>query len=331
MNVLITGGTGFIGSRLALHLLQGGHAVRIYGLLNTPAEEQNAHLLKEKGAEIRLGSMTSQAEVAHVVEGIDVVFHLAAAQHEANVPDSVFWEVNVSGTQTILAASMLAGVRRFVHGSTIGVYGTALGGMIDEKTPVRPDNIYGQTKLAAERAVMAVKDKLPVVAIRISETYGPGDRRLLKLFKGIGKGAFFVIGSGGNIHHLIFVQDLIAGFLLASEKQAALGQVFVLAGKEPLTTLEMVRTVARVLGKPVPRLRAPLTPFLLMAVAMELSLKPLGIQPPLHRRRLDFFRKSFLFDNAKAASLLGFKPKVSFDQGAGETATWYREQKLLSP
>ncbi len=329
MNALITGGTGFIGSRLALNLLQRGDSVRIYGQLNTPAEKENARLLQTKGAEVRIGSMTDKAQVGLAVKGIEVVFHLAAAQHEANVPDRVFWDVNLTGTQTMLAAGMLAGVRRFVHGSTIGVFGSALGGVIDEKTPVRPDNIYGKSKLAAERAVMAVKDRLPVVAIRISETYGPGDRRLLKLFKGIGRGTFFVIGNGGNIHHLIFVQDLIDGFLLAAEKRAALGEVFVLAGKEPLTTLEMVRTVAQVMGKRMPRLRAPLTPFLLTAAAMELSLKPLGIQPPLHRRRLDFFRKSFLFDNAKAASMLNFQPRVSFERGAAKTAAWYRGQNLL--
>lgn len=329
MNVLITGGTGFIGSRLALRCLQRGDAVRVYGRLNTPAETENAGMVRDRGAEVVLGSMTEKERIAGAVEGVDVVFHLAAAQHEANVPDQVFWDVNVSGTKTILAASAAASVKRFVHGSTIGVYGSALGGVINEDSALHPDNIYGFTKLAGEKAVNSFKEHLPVVIIRISETYGPGDRRLLKLFKGIHKGAFFVIGSGDNIHHLIYVQDLIDGLLLAAENENVAGELFVLAGREPLTTLEMVRTVARVLKKHLPRLRAPILPFLMLATAMEISLRPLGIQPPLHRRRMDFFRKSFLFSPNKSSELLGFTPKVTFFEGATETARWYRKGGML--
>ena len=84
MNVLITGGTGFIGSRLALRCLQRGDTVRIYGRLNTPAETENANLVRDRGAEVILGSMTEKERIAEAVDGIDVVFHLAAAQHEAN-------------------------------------------------------------------------------------------------------------------------------------------------------------------------------------------------------------------------------------------------------
>ncbi len=327
--VLITGGTGFIGSRLALHCLQRGDRVRIYGRLNTPAERANADTLKSGGAEIILGSMTEKARVVEAAEGSEVVFHLAAAQHEANVPDQVFWDVNLRGTQTVLAASAAVGVKRFVHGSTIGVYGSALGGVIDEDSPLRPDNIYGITKLAGERAVMAYRDRLPVVAIRISETYGPGDRRLLKLFRGVQKGTFFIIGSGDNIHHLIYIQDLIDGLLLAAENENAAGGLFVLAGKEPLTTREMVRSVARVLDRRLPRLQAPMLPFMMAAAAMELTLRPLGIQPPLHRRRMDFFRKSFLFSRRKSAEILGFVPQVAFDEGAARTADWYRRHRML--
>lgn len=328
-NILITGGTGFIGSRLALHCLERGDRVRVYGRLNTPAETDNAEKLKQSGAEVVLGSMTEKQRVAEAVDGVDIVFHLAAAQHEANVPDALFWDVNLRGTETMLAAAAAAGVRRFVHGSTIGVYGSALGGVIDEESPLRPDNIYGVTKLAGERAVMAFRDRLPVVVIRISETYGPGDRRLLKLFRGIAKGNFFVIGSGDNIHHLIYIQDLIDGFMQAADAERAVGELFVLAGKEPLTTLEMVRTVARVLDGRLPRMHAPMLPFMMLATAMELTLRPLGIQPPLHRRRMDFFRKSFLFSPRKSEELLDFHPQVDFHKGVSRTAEWYRRHDLL--
>ena len=192
MNVLITGGTGFIGSRLALKCLHMGHRVRVFGQENTPAEAVNRELIQAEGAEIVVGSVTDNEKVIESLHGIDIVYHLAAAQHEANVSDQIFWDVNVTGTRNLIEASFGAGVKRFVHGSTIGVYGSALNGKLDEDSPLRPDNIYGITKLEGERVVLSYQGKLPLVIIRISETYGPGDRRLLKLFKGIKKNIFFI-------------------------------------------------------------------------------------------------------------------------------------------
>jgi nucleoside-diphosphate-sugar epimerase len=329
MNVLITGGTGFIGSRLALKCLERGDSVRVFGQENTPAEVENRQLIENRGAEVTLGSVTDRDKVFASVNGVDVVYHFAAAQHEANVPDQVFWDVNAGGTKNILEASEKAGVKCFVHGSTIGVYGSSLGGSIDETSPLKPDNIYGITKLEGEKLVFSYRKKIPVVIIRISETYGPGDRRLLKLFKAVRKKAFFMIGNGENIHHLIFVDDLIEGFLHAAVTEKAAGEIFVLAGKESLTTNDMVRLIAEDLGTGGPRFHAPLSPFLMVATVMEKTMGPMGIQPPLHRRRMDFFRKSFFFSHQKASDILGFAPKFSFKDGVSETAKWYNEMGYL--
>lgn len=328
MNVLITGGTGFIGSRLALKCLEKGDKVRVFGQENTTAEKENRRFIEANGGEVVLGSMTDQVKVRQVVEGIDVVFHLAAAQHEANVPDQVFWDVNVTGTQNILDSSVAAGVDRFIHGSTIGVYGN-WEEEITEESPCRPENIYGITKLEGEKRALAYRDKLPVVIIRISETYGPGDRRLLKLFKAIDKHTFFLIGSGRNLHQLIYVEDLIEGIRRAAERNEALGQIILLAGKAPITTSEMVREIAGVLNVRLPGFRVPLFPLLVLAWVLETVLRPMGIQPPLHRRRMDFFKKSFSFSSKRAVDLLGFAPQVDFRQGAAKTAWWYRESGLL--
>ena len=329
MNILITGGTGFIGSRLALRCLEAGNTVVAYGQENTPAEKQNRQTIEDAGAKTVLASMLDTDALSAAMEGIDVVFHLAAAQHEANVPDSLFWDVNVKATEKIVKIAEEKGVRRFVHGSTIGVYGSALTGCLDETSELQPDNIYGVTKLAGEKVVLDAGERLPVVVIRISETYGPGDRRLLKLFKAIDKRAFFMIGNGKNVHHLIYIDDLIDGFLLAAHNNSALGEVFVLAGRETVTTQEMVGTIARVLGKKILPVKVPLFPMLMVAIVMEAVLRPMGIQPPLHRRRMDFFKKSFLFTPNKARDMLGFEPRYSFYEGVVKTAQWYKEKQLL--
>ncbi|PIP35437.1 MAG: hypothetical protein COX20_11365 [Desulfobacterales bacterium CG23_combo_of_CG06-09_8_20_14_all_52_9] len=324
MNVLITGGTGFIGSRLALRCLAKGDHVRVLGRTANPAEASNLQLIEKSGAEVVIGEITDKTILFGLTRNIHVVYHLAAAQHEANAPDKVFHEVNVIGTENLLEASLKAGVKRFVHGSTIGVYGT-LRGVINEESPCHPDNIYGITKLNGEKVVLSYRDKIGVVVIRISETYGPGDRRLLKLFKTIDKRVFFMIGSGENLHHLIYIDDLIDGLLLSAESKKAQGNIFILAGEKPITTNEMVHIIAEELDAGIPKIRAPLFLFLLMATVMEAILKPLGIQPPLHRRRMDFFRKNFCLSHRKAFDFFGFVPKMSFKKGVSETARWYRE------
>ena len=323
MKVLITGGTGFIGSRLALKHLEKDDCVQIVGQENNAMETENKRLVESKGAPVSLASVTDREKMFELIQGIDLVYHLAAAQHEANIPDQRFWEVNVTGTKNVLEASIHARVKRVVHGSTIGVYGAALEGCIDEYSDLRPVNIYGVTKMEGEKLALSFKEEIPLVIIRISETYGPGDRRLLKLFKGIKKNLFFVIGDGENLHHPIYINDLLEGLVLAATAEKAPGKIFVLAGTEAVTTSEMIKVIAEQLNTKIPKWRLPLSPLLGLATVTENICRPMGIQPPLHRRRMDFFRKSFIFSGKLAAEVLGFAPQVGFKQGVAETAQWY--------
>jgi dihydroflavonol-4-reductase len=330
MKILVTGGTGFIGSRLALKARGDGHEVVVAGQLNSDAERARHAELARAGVQIEQGPLQDAQYAQRMTTGCQAVIHLAAAQHEANVPDEYFFDVNVNGTRTLLEASQRAGVARFVYGSTIGVYGEYRGQALDEETPPQPMNVYGRTKLAAEEVVKAQRGAMQTSIARISETYGPGDYRLLKLFRALERGRFMIIGAGLNRRQAIHVGDLVHGLMLVAEHPAAVGETFVLAGQETMTTREMVEQVAQALGRRAPRWHAPMWPFLAAAVTFEKTFSPLGIQPPLHRRRLDFFRKSFVFSTAKASRVLGFKASVPFAAGAVETANWYREQGLLA-
>jgi nucleoside-diphosphate-sugar epimerase len=327
--VLITGGTGFISSRLALRCLDRGDRVRVLGQANNAAEAENKEILEHRGVEVTLASVTDRKQLFDAAQGIDTVFHLAAAQHEANISNQRFWDVNVTGTRNILEASVEAGIKIFVHGSTIGVYGENGSGEISEHSPLDPDNIYGVTKLEGERIALSFQEKLPIVILRISETYGPGDRRLIKLFKAIEKKILVVAGNGQNKHHIIYIDDLIDGFLLAASTQDAVGKCFVLAGKEAVTTEELVAAIARRLNARIPRLRVPLGPVLAVAWVVEAACRPIGLQPPLHRRRMDFFRKSFVFQDELAKKVLEFEPRIDLERGVAETAKWYSEQGYL--
>ncbi len=329
MRVLVTGGTGFIGSRLVQRFLERGDEVRVLAQANNPAEQGNQQLLEQAGAHFFLGSVLDSEPVGQAVKDVELIIHLAAAQHEANVADQHFYDVNVEGTRRLLDAAQQAGVKRFIHGSTIGVYGEIKVGVANEASPLNPVNIYGKTKREGEQLALQYADQMAVTVVRIPETYGPGDRRLLKLFKAIDKGVFFNIGGGNNKHHLMYVEDLIDGFLQAAEHPAAAGEVFLLAGRDVLSTNEMIASIAQALGRPAPRIRVPLWMLMLLAVVLETTMKPLGKQPPLHRRRMDFFVKSFVLSGEKAARLLDYRPRTSFSEGAVATAAWYREQGLL--
>lgn len=329
MKVLVTGATGFIGCRLAQILSGLNHEVVATGRTANPVEAERRARLEKLGIGVAEGSLLEGGFAGRLVQGADAVIHLAAAQHEGNVPDSYFRQTNVEGTRALISAAVSAGVRRFVYGSTIGIYGSARDGELDENSPPRPENIYGQTKLEAEQVVLGYAARLEICIARISETFGPGDFRLLKLFRAIDRGAFAMLGSGKNLRQVIYVDDLAQGLLSAAEHPAAVGQIFVFAGSEVMDTNRMVAQIAAALGKSPSRWRIPVWPFRCAATVCEALFRPLGMQPPLTQRRLDFFTKSFVFSTRKYTSLLGFSPRVPFSDGSAITAKWYRENGLL--
>src|SRR5579872_5260798 len=172
--ILITGGSGFIGARLAQLATQLGYRVTVTTAVNNNTERARCDALAKAGIAVIVAPLEEASTLERALAGQDVVIHLAAAQHEAQAPESHFHRVNVEGTQRLLEIASRTGVRRFVHGSTIGVYGQASDGMLDERSPLAPDNPYGRTKAAAEQIVRQGAGKLENCIIRISETYGPG-------------------------------------------------------------------------------------------------------------------------------------------------------------
>ncbi len=328
---LITGATGFIGCRLSELWLARGDELKATGMVRSALEEERADALRKAGVPLLVTDLSAAGQMEEACRGIDTVVHLAAAQHEANVSDDYFTRVNVDATRELVRCAAQQGVRRFFYASSIGVYGITDGSMLNEDTPPTPDNAYGRSKAAAE-AMLAAEGRqhgLRVFIGRIGETYGPWDRRLLKLYAGIRKGRFWMVGDGGNRHQPIHVDDLALAIDRLLDTPEAAGQPLVLAGDDAITTREMCESIAAALDGRLSRWNIPMLPMMLAADAMEATVGRAGIQPPLHRRRLDFFRKSLKFSTAKRDALLGLPPQRSFADGARETAAWYREHRWL--
>jgi nucleoside-diphosphate-sugar epimerase len=326
MKALVSGANGFTGSHLTKLLLKKGYEIR--GIVRKNA---NLETIKNLPIEIYYADLATHNSFDDAMKDIDIVFHVGAAYRVEGVPEKYFWDVNLEGTRKLLEAAKKKGVKRFVHCSTGGVQGHIKKIPAKEEDPYNAGDYYQKSKLAGEKlALQYCKEGLPITIVRPTGIYGPGDTRYLKLFKFINNGSFKMIGSGNVFHHLVFVEDLAEGILLAGEKKEAVGEIFTIGGEGYYTLNELVKKVAFILKKPTPKMRIPYFPVWFAGLIFEIICKPFGIKPPIFRRRVDFFVKDRAFDISKAKRVLGYKPKIDIDEGLSITAEWYKERGLLN-
>ncbi len=326
MKILITGGTGFTGHNLGKRLLEDGHEVRL--LVRSVSR---VALPAHPGLEIQEGDIRDRAAVDKAVTGVAKIFNIAAMFRSAASVDQDYRDIHVEGTRHLVEAAISHQVERFVHCSTVGVHGDVKVPPATEESPFAPADIYQRTKLEGELLArqLAATNGLALAVVRPTAIYGPGDMRLLKLFRLAVKKITPVIGTGRIFYHMVYIDDLVQGFLLASEQKAAVGEVFIIGGDENLILDDLLTTIARITGNPDRKIHIPARPFQLAGSLCEKICIPLGIEPPLYRRRVDFFTKSRSFDISKAKRLLGYRPKFGLEEGLRRTALWYKEQGLL--
>jgi nucleoside-diphosphate-sugar epimerase len=320
VRIALTGGTGYTGGRLARRLHADGHEVVALARDLSRAGELG------RVARIVEGDLANVQALDALVAGAEAVLHVAAVYRSAGHPDSYYHDVNVSGTERLLEAAARAGVRRFVHTSTVGVHGHVRQPPAGEDAPFEPGDVYQQTKAEAERLALALGAKrgVPVAVVRPGAIYGPRETRLLKLFRAIARGRYAVVGDGRAHYHLVYVDDLIDGFLLALTREAAVGQSFIVAGPRSVSQDELARLIAAATGGRVLPLHVPAWPLQAAGALCEALCVPLGIDPPLHSRRVDFWVKNRSFSIEKARRLLGYEPKVDVEEGLARTVASYR-------
>ena len=330
MNVLVTGATGFTGGHLAQHLINHGDSVR--ALVRPKSRERfDRSVLPSRGVVPCEGDLLDSASLGRAMEGVDVVYHIAATYREAGQPDSAYRAINVDGTRNLLEVAKAFEVQRVVHCSTGGVHGHIENPPANEDAPFNPGDVYQETKLAAEQLAreFGAAQNFDVVVARPIGIYGPGDTRFLKMFRGIARGRFPMIGSGQAFYHLTYVEDLVEGFRLCGSVRQAKGRTYILAGPRYTTLEQLVQLVAKELNVKPPKVHLPVWPFWTAGLLCEIVCVPLRIEPPIYRRRVDFYTKSRAFDTTRARTELGFSPKVDLEKGIKLTADWYRSEGLL--
>jgi dihydroflavonol-4-reductase len=330
LQVLVTGATGFTGGHLARWLAARGDRVRV--LVRSHPGGSVTHLgIDARQIEVVPGDLTDTAAVGRAADGVDVVYHIAAIYRQAGLREEQYRAVNATAVRTIIEAAKAGGATRVVHCSTVGVHGDIEHPPANEDAPFRPGDIYQETKLEGERiAQAAARDTgIEVVIARPTGIYGPGDRRLLKLFRGVARRRFVVLGRGEIFYHLTYIDDLVEGLRLCAIVPAAAGRTYILAGGEVTTLNRLTEIIAEEAHVPSPRWHVPVWPFWMAGAVCEALCRPLGIEPPIYRRRVEFFTKSRAFDISRARAELGYAPAIGLHEGIRRTLEWYRREGWL--
>lgn len=330
MSVLVTGASGFLGGHLVDLLVERGHRVRA---LLLPGEDAT-RLQGVPGVEVVRGDLTCSQSLQQAVQGMRCIYHLAARTGVWG-PAQSFWQVNVWGLAELVRLALLAGVERFVHTSSITVYGHRQHGIVSEEQPFHAErNPYSRSKIAGEQVLARLigEQAAPIVIVRPGWIYGPGDRasfaRLLSL---IATGRGFLLGSGRNILPLVYVRDVAQGLIRAGEASAVcLGQAYTLADDQRTSQAEYLNTIADLLGvSPVTRI-LPYWPLALAGRGVELGwrvLGPRGRVPPVTTYGLSLLAGNQEFSIDKARRDLGYEPTCSLIQGVSEGVRWYRRMQ----
>jgi len=323
---LVTGAGGFVGGHIVRLLLSRKIPVR--AMVKNP---QQITELEKLGVEVVTADLRDTESLREAVRGVAGIYHIGAIFRQANATEEVFRDINAEGTRRLLDAAIEDGVPRVIHCSTGGVLGHIANPPGNENSPYNPGDMYQRTKLEGELIALDYfkSGKIGGVVIRPAMIYGPGDTRNLKLFKMIVRKRFFYVGKGMASVHFVDVRDLAEAFLLAMDKTHLNGGIYHVAGERAAPLKEMVELICKEAGVSKPWLHLPVTPMQWLGTLCETVCVPFGIQPPIFRRRVDFFTKDRHFDASKARNELGYKPARSFEEEIADAISWYQKEGWL--
>ncbi|AKZ60148.1 Putative dTDP-glucose 4,6-dehydratase [Streptomyces ambofaciens ATCC 23877] len=315
MRIVVTGGAGFIGSHFVRQAVTGaytgGTAPEVVVLDKLTYAGNRANLAPAEdypGLTFVRGDICDPALVADVLTGCDLVVHFAAESHvDRSISGSEeFIRTNVLGTQVLLDASLRAEVQKFVHVSTDEVYGSIDEGSWSEDRPLEPNSPYSASKASSDLLVRAFHRThgLPVCVTRCSNNYGPyqNPEKMIPLFvtQLLDGRKVPLYGDGGHVRDWLHVDDHCRAIALVAEKGEA-GEVYNIGGGTELANRDLTERLLRMVGA-------------------DWSMVENVADRKGHDRR-------YSVDIAKISTELGYRPRVSFEEGLAETVEWYRKQR----
>ena len=318
--VFLTGASGFIGRALA-------DRYRAVG-----AEVRGADLVADPERAIVAGDVTQPGDWQDHAQGCDLVVHLAARIGFGGTHDE-FWPINVAATRHALDAAVRGGARRFVHTSSITVFGNEFPDGVEESHPVRPTGApYVDTKIASEQVVLAahVDGQLPCTIVRPGDVYGPRSRPwVIMIIEAIRSKQFVLPAGGCGLISPAYVDNLVDGYVLAAASDAAPGQVFTLTDGIGVECREFFAHHHRWLGVKGPR-TAPTPLAVALAAAGSRALRLAGRETEAVPATVRYLTRTGTYSIEKARSVLGYEPAVGLEEGLERSRAWAEAEGLLA-
>lgn len=327
LKALVTGASGFIGSRLSERLATE-EGVRVRAMVRNL---KKAERLKNLPLEIVQADLLDLDALRKAVRGCDLVFHCAAMVRETG-DRKVFYQTNIEGTKNILKASIEADVKKFIHFSSVAVYGMNPPNQVDETTPYQPcGNLYCDTKIGGEKAVWEFyhEGKIPVIVIQPANVYGPHSNAwAVRPIKLIQSGQMILINGGTGLCNYVYIDNLIDATILATKNDASTGQPYLISDGNPVTWKEFFGYYARMSGRPDLR-SVPEWLGKMIALGMEIGSKFSGKPPKISREAIRYLTRQSRFSIEKAKRELNYQPRISLEEGMKLTEQWLREAGYL--
>jgi nucleoside-diphosphate-sugar epimerase len=335
MKILITGASGFIGSHLAERLAKEGHKVRVLIREKEAKTSENRkdslELIEKLGVEIVYGDLLNLESLKKAVQGVKIVFHLAAIARPMAIPRQVYFDINENGTKNLLDACINKKIKKIIIMSSVSAVGPARDeNPVDEKTECKPVDIYGWSKLSQEKIgeEYIKKYNLPVVFLRPPMVFGPRDFEMLKLFKAVNK-RFFPVKGNKKCMEFLYVENLVEACLLAMKK-GKIGEKYHVSNGGHYSINEIIDSIAKAENKKLFPIKFPNFVFVTGGYIIEFIAKTFGFHPPFKHDTVKWMTEKFWYsDMSKAEKELGYKPKISLDEGVKRTADYYKEKGLI--
>jgi nucleoside-diphosphate-sugar epimerase len=316
VQVLVTGAAGLVGGHLVARLLERGDRVRALVL-----DAGEAARVSRPGVDVHVADLAAAADLAPALDGTDAIVHCAGVVR-LTAPPSEFFAVNVGGMERLLAAACRVRVGRFVHLSSVSVYGHAAA-PVSEDAPKRPLGAYGQSKWAAEQLLWRhhAQEGLPAVALRPCPIYGPGDRRVTAAIRTMGRlRAVPLPHAGRRLIDLVYVSD-VADAAVAALDASAVGRAYNITDGEAHSYRDVLDAHAQAVGRR-PRIVPVPLPALLAAMRLGMAWRrwrgaPAGFDQQLERARGLGLDAHYSIDAARRD--LGYRPAVGIVEGLRRT------------
>jgi len=326
MKVLVTGGTGFIGSHVVEILLKRDYEVRCL-----VRKSSNLQWLEKLPVEFVYGNFSDVDSLAESVSGVDIVIHVAGVVAAKNREG--FFQGNQTATKNLLDAFVKYNpkIKRFLHVSSLTAVGPGMNNKpVTEDTPPHPITTYGESKFAAEKIVLEYQKKIPVTIIRPPAVYGPRDTATLSFFQSVNKGLVPLIGFSPKRVSLVHAYDLARGIVDAALSEKTAGKIYFIASEEIYSWQEIGAITADVVGKKTIKLRIP--EFLVMGIAgisgffSKFKKKPSVLN---YEKGRDMIAENWTCSVEAAKKDFGYRQEMSLRDGIKNTLDWYRENGWL--